>query len=493
MIIDPAQILVIDDEPGMREGLKRLLGRQGHEVTVAERGKTGVELGTAREYDLYFIDLKMPDMEGTTVLKEIKAKYPEAICVIMTAFASIETAVETTRLGAYSYMPKPFTPDELARLTNRALERRWYILEARRLKEEQERRLLEIAHEKSRMHTVINAIDDGLLVVNQQGEVALFNPRFVQLLELSDAPVIGAPVAPVLPEKMARQIQEVLANPSTSKTVQQEITIRPPAEKVLMVNTTPITSENGVRLGVVSVFRDISKLKQLELVKSQFVNMVAHELRAPLGAILGYLDMVVNKTLGDEPETYQKYLERSLERAESLLELINDLLNISRMEAGKARREIEKVNLSEILQEQVEFYLSEAQKRGLEVKTEIAPQLFVDVDKDELGRVFQNLISNAIKYNRENGQIFVRAKANDGYIQFEIEDTGIGMTPEERERLFEEFFRAKNRHTRKITGTGLGLSLVKKIIDSYAGSVEVQSEYLKGSCFKVKLPKSRKK
>jgi len=139
MKISPAKILVIDDELGMREGIRRILMGEGHQVGVAENGQEGLAKGLKQEYDLYFLDLKMPDLDGTEVLRKIKAKYPEAICVIITAYASIDTAVETTQLGAYNYMAKPFTPDELLHLTNRALERRWYILEARRLREERER------------------------------------------------------------------------------------------------------------------------------------------------------------------------------------------------------------------------------------------------------------------------------------------------------------------------------------------------------------------
>ena len=490
MKISPAKILVIDDELGMREGIRRILMGEGHQVGVAENGQEGLAKGLKQEYDLYFLDLKMPDLDGTEVLRKIKAKYPEAICVIITAYASIDTAVETTQLGAYNYMAKPFTPDELLHLTNRALERRWYILEARRLREERERRLLEVAREKSRIRTIINAIDDGILVLNQQGELVFFNPRFLQLLDIQTELKIGEQVVQILPAQMAKQIQEILNNHQYFKAIRQEIVIKPPAEMVVMVNTTPVLDESGQLIGVVSVFRDISQLKQLELLKSQFVNMVAHELKAPLGAIQGYLEMIINKTLGDEPEIYEKYLKRSLERSRALLDLINDLLNISRIEAGKVRREIERVCLSELVQEAVEFFRSEAEKRSITITLDLQPDLFVDVDKEELLRVLNNLISNAIKYNKDSGEIHISTSKNKHYVSIRVRDTGIGMKEEEKARLFEEFFRAKNQYTRGITGTGLGLSLVKKIVESYAGKIIVESEFEKGSTFTVFLPES---
>jgi len=257
---------------------------------------------------------------------------------------------------------------------------------------------------------------------------------------------------------------------------------------VVMANSTPIFDENDRLLGFVSVLRDISELKQLELLKSQFVNMAAHELKSPLTAIQGYLEMVVDKSLGDEPDIYDGYLRRSLERSKTLITLINDLLNISRIQAGKVRREIERLKPGQLAETTLEFYRHEIDKRGLMAELDLDNDAVVDADREELQRVFTNLISNAIKYNREQGKILVSVKSEGRYVKIQIKDTGIGMIPEEKERLFEEFFRAKNHHTRNITGTGLGLTLVKKIVDGYAGRVEVESEYEKGTTFTVYLP-----
>ena len=148
----------------MRQGIKRILELQGFEVDTAENGSEGIELGVAQEYDLYFIDLKMPDLDGTEVLRSIKLAYPEAICIIVTAFASIDSAVTTTQMGAYRYIPKPFEPDELLHIVKTAMERRALIKETRQLQEERQRRLLELSREQSRVRTIINALDDGILI-----------------------------------------------------------------------------------------------------------------------------------------------------------------------------------------------------------------------------------------------------------------------------------------------------------------------------------------
>jgi PAS domain S-box-containing protein len=478
----------VDDELGMREGMKRLFEAQGHKVDTAENGEQGIAAGTVCEYDLYFLDLKMGDMDGTFVLDKIKSRYPEAICIIITAYASIDTAVQTTRLGAYQYVAKPFTPEEIQFLVERALERRSYVLEARQLREEQERRLLEVAQEKSRIRTIINAIGDGILVINQQGEVVLCNPRFLNMLNLPEHLVPGQPVLELLPAVLREQITEILAKKETLHGIEQELVIQPPAKLVLMANTASITDEKDRFLGVVSVLRDISELKKLEILKSQFVNMAAHELKAPLSAVQGYLDMVIEKTLGDVPETYDNYLRRSSERCQALITLINDLLNISRMQSGTVKREIERLELVNMLTGITEFYQNEIAKAGLKLIVNSDGPLWIAADRDEIQRVFQNLVSNAIKYNRPQGEIEIKACSAGRFAQISIRDTGIGMTGEEQERLFEEFFRAKNAFTRQISGTGLGLTIVKKIIDAYAGRIEVQSTYQVGTTFMVYLP-----
>lgn len=488
MRIDKAKILVVDDEMGMREGIKRLLEIENHQVDTAETGAQGISLGTAFEYDLYLLDLKIGDCDGTEVLRQIKARYPEAICVIVTAYASIDTAVETTRLGAYHYIAKPFSPEELYHLVGRALERRWYILEARRLREEQERRLMEVAHEKSRIRTIINTIDDGIVVVNQEKQIVLWNPRFVKLLEIDRKINVGDLVFDILPENLHEQFNQMFAGQTELKAIKQEVVIHAPAKLVIMVNTTPIINTSGEMLGVVSVLRDISELKQLDLLKSQFINMAAHELKAPLSAIKGYVELLIDRTLGETLESYKQQLDRSRERIDALVSLINDLLNISRMEAGTIRRDIEPIDLSNLLTHTVEFFHTDMDKRSLTLDSSIEPNLVMDADREEIQRVFTNLISNAIKYNKENGKITINAQRDNGYIRVQIADTGIGLKPEEKEHLFEEFFRAKNPLTRNITGTGLGLTILKKIVDSYAGRIEVESEFESGSTFTVILP-----
>ncbi|MDZ7372316.1 MAG: cell wall metabolism sensor histidine kinase WalK, partial [candidate division KSB1 bacterium] len=274
------------------------------------------------------------------------------------------------------------------------------------------------------------------------------------------------------------------------RAIKQEVVVRPPAEKVVMANTTPIRDPSGETIGLISVIRDITELKKIDIMRSQFVNMAAHELKAPLTAVQGYLELLLDKSLGDSPELYEQYLRRSLERTRELVNLINDLLNISRMEAGKIRREIQTFRLDELLRDRLEFFREEIERRSITVSQDLQP-VAVDADREEIARLFNQLLSNAVKYNRQGGSIVVTLKRSGNYAAVAIRDTGIGMTPEEKSRLFEEFFRAKNEFTRNITGTGLGLIVAKKIVDAYAGMIEVESEFQVGSTFTVLLPLSQ--
>ncbi len=481
-------ILIVDDEFGMRDGLKRTLEPEGFKTDTAADGETALAKGLKKEYDIYLLDLQLPDMDGIEILSAVRNKFPEAICIIMTAYGSIASAVEATKIGAYAYITKPFNPDELLVELNRATERRWYILEARRLREEQSRRLLEIAYEQSRLKTVINSISDGLLIINQDNEPVLYNRPVIKLLEIDKPLMIGAPVLSMLPASLAEQIKNIAAHPADNQGIQLEIVIQPPAEKVVIANITPIKDERNAFMGVVVVIRDITAMKKVELVKNQFVNMVAHELKAPIAAIMGYLDIVANRTLGDNPEIYAKYLNRCLERAGALKDLVNDLLNISRIETGTVKREIVTVEIREIAEELLEFFEQEALEKNIKTVLSGDKKVTLNADKEEIRRILTNLISNGIKYNRPNGQLKVNLRKVGNNVEIAVKDTGIGMSADEVKNLFNEFYRAKNKMTRDIPGTGLGLSIVKRIAESYHGTVSVESEPGQGSVFTVTLP-----
>jgi PAS domain S-box-containing protein len=483
------KILIVDDEKGLRTGTKRLLEGEGYIVDTAGSGKEGITLGTQNDYDLSIIDLKMPDVDGITVLKEILKVRPNTICIVATGYASYETAIEATKVGAFSYIPKPFTPEELLKKLNEGYYRRQILLEQEKWKKEREERLLEVAFEKTRLNTIINSMTEGLLVVNKNGEAVLFNPSALKFLRLNSIKIEEHIVSRLHP-KIATLINKfLLANSFQNKSYSTQLEIDSNQKLFIEATTSPVPHPDGSLAGVVMLIKDITEMKKIEMLKSQFVSMVSHELKAPIAAVSGYLKLLSNNSIALTDEQKKNYIVRSLVRLESLLKMVNDLLDISRMEINTVEREIKKLNLYEIVKSQIELFQFQIKEKNLTVKFETKNNpLTFNADQGDMERLFTNIISNAIKYNKTNGSIEIMMESTNEYLNVIIKDTGIGMKPEEKKKLFQEFFRAKNEKTKNISGTGLGLSIVKRIVDSYAGNIDVFSEFGKGTSVKVSFP-----
>ncbi len=482
-------VLVVDDERGMREGCRRILERHAALVDTAESGDEAVAKFARRHYDLALVDIRMPGMDGMETLDRLRALDPDAVTIMVTGYASLQTAIEATKRGAHDVLPKPFTPDQLLAKVFSAVERRQLTLEAKRLREERERRLLEIATEKSRLRTVINCMQDGVLVTNRDGDVVLSNPAATRLLLLDDSRLLEHNVADAARQaELVDMIEKVLREGDGVSMLAREIAVER-ENRVLMANVAPVRDENGERLGAVAVLRDITQLKELDRAKSQFVSMVSHELRAPLAVIEGYLGMVLGGMATDDPVEERLILSRSRARAQSLLTLIDDLLDISRIEAGQLAKRVETLDPAEICRDVLGLLRPQAAARGIVLREESAGDLpRIQADREDVVRVLTNLVSNAIKYNRDEGQVVVRSSIEGGYLRLDVVDTGLGIAAEDTSKIFDEFYRVKRRETREITGTGLGLAIAKRIVDSYNGVVKVASELGKGSTFSVFLP-----
>lgn len=482
-------VLIIDDERGLRLGTKRLLELEGYLAETAENGTEGIRIASSRDFDLAIIDLKMPDMDGIEVLKEIRRINPNTVCFIATAYASYDTAIESTKLGAYSYIPKPFTPEELLQQLRRGYEKRLLILEADRLKKEREERLLEIASEKTRLKTIMNSITEGVLVVNKTGELVLFNSSALKYLDLHEI-FIGDVILDILPAGITAIIKRFInAENYNPKSYSTQIELKPDKQLIVEATCSPVPQADGSLAGVVTVIRNITEAKKIEDVKSQFVSMVAHELKTPIAAVLGFLKIILDEEMNVSPEQEKDFMQRSYVRLQGLVAMVNDLLDISRMELRKTEREIKELEIQEIMTSIIEFLEIELKKKNIKVNLNMQSSVLkIKADQNEINRLFTNIISNAIKYNRENGFIDINVNCSENYLIFKISDTGIGMRPEEKAKLFQEFYRVKNEKTRGISGTGLGLSIVKRIVDSYAGKIEVDSEFNLGTTFTIYLP-----
>lgn len=484
-----SKILVVDDEPGIRRGCERVLRSQGHIVLMAENGEKGLELLKQQtDIDLVLVDLRMPGIDGFEFLLKGQALVPETVFIMITAYATIESAVEATKRGAYDFIAKPFSPGDLLRLTDRALERVRLIRERNRLEAERRRQMLELVTEKSQFRTVIDCMVDAVIVCNADQTLVLYNPAARKMF-----PGLQSIRTPLRAQEAleSEDLIEMVAEASThEKRLSNEIRLNLKSkENWVLANVAPVIDLDAGRfLGTVTVLRDISDMKRVQQVKARFVNMVAHELRAPLAAVDGYLAAIDGGYVQDSRKQHE-IIQRSKGRIQALTALVGDLLDMARMEGETIRREIIPLHVAEVLKEIKELMLPLTERSEIRLEVQIADGLPpVSADREEFMRMISNLVSNAVKYNRPKGQVRISAEPAGPYVKISVADTGIGISKDGLGRVFSEFFREKSEATSLITGTGLGLSIVKRIVDFYHGRITVESELDKGTTFTVWLP-----
>jgi signal transduction histidine kinase len=366
------QVLAVDDEPGMREGVKRTLQTYvvdipeineevNFEVSLTETGEEAVECIRAQAPDILLLDYKLPGITGLDVLNQTSELSTTMLTIMITAYASIETAVTATKRGAYDFLPKPFTPADLKHTVRKAAAR---IIIARRARE------LEAANKR---------------------------------------------------------------------------------------------------------------------VRFDFIRVLGHELKSPLNSISSYLYLMQDHTLGSEIQGYDGITTRCLARLDQMRKLILDLLDMTRIESGQKNRSLSIVDLNSAVEQAVELVKVDAEERRIAIYTEVPPGSRITGDQTEIEMILNNLTSNAIKYNVEGGEVHIKVTRLEDLVTIEVKDTGIGMSAEDVARLFGEFVRIRNAKTQNIFGSGLGLSILKKLTQLYQGQVSVASEPDKGSVFTVTL------
>ncbi|HUS58967.1 MAG TPA: ATP-binding protein [Planctomycetota bacterium] len=380
---DTLRILVVDDELGMRLGIARALrdfaislpdvnGEVRFAVEQADSAETALDMIAEARPDILLLDYKLPNMSGLEVLDRVGAggtadgTTGEMLTIMVTAYASLETAVSAVKRGAYDFLAKPFTPDELRSTVRKAA---------------------------------------GRLVLAKQAR------------------------------KFAQEKRQV---------------------------------------------------------RFEFISVLAHELKAPLGAVEGYLNIVKDRSAGDDHAVYERIIDRSLIRISGMRKMIADLLDLTRIESGQKQRELTSVDIIDAAHAVLSNNTAEAAMQNITLALEATAPISFNADRSEIEIILNNLVSNAIKYNRDGGRVYVRIR-NDGQkgdLVISVDDTGIGMSPQETARLFSDFVRIRNEKTKNILGSGLGLSIVRKLATLYGGDISVSSQPDAGSTFTVVLKQS---
>jgi signal transduction histidine kinase len=479
-------VLVVDDEKVIRDGCALILKPEGYRVATAENGQQALELLARETVHVVLCDLKMPVMGALEVLEEMGAKYPHIPVVIITGHGTVDDAVECMKKGAYDFITKPFRLDHLTLCVRRALEKQRLERQARELEAERARNLYSLALEQSRLHTIVQYMADGVLVTNRDLEVVLVNAALYRLLGL-DGLSPPAPLAAFIQDETLREaIQSLLAAGQENKTISQELSC---GQVHLRALSAAFHGPEQEVLGTVTVFHDVTRFKELDQMKTDFVRMVSHELRSPISAIRLQHRVILDGLAGELTDKQRELLTRAQAKLQGLLELINDLLDVAKMEAGFRHFEQVPLQLSEVLAEIVEFMEAKAEVQGVKLCLEAAPDLPpILADRRGMEEVFTNLISNAINYSPAGGNVTVCAKMRGDFLEVTVSDQGIGIEPEEIPKIFDKFYRVKSPQTRQVIGTGLGLPIVKSVVEAHRGAIEVESQVGEGSTFRVLLP-----
>jgi two-component system, sensor histidine kinase and response regulator len=356
-------ILVIDDDEIIRLSCEQILQKSGYKVEAYGNGYQGIERLKQIRPPLLVVDIKMPELDGFEVIKIVRKIDPDLVIVVITGYATIETAVDAMKMGAYDFLPKPFTPNELRLIIDRGFERWRLAKEAKLLRREKEE------------------------------------------------------------------------------------------------------------------------------VERKFVTLVSHQLKGPLGAVKQYLDVLLYTCHDQLSGETVEWISRSQARIAEMISLIQDWLMMAKLDRGVLCDRGASSDIAKIVESVVEEYKQLPSAANIQLVTEIGPGLgLVRGDAVSLNMLVGNLVSNAVKYNRPDGKVRVRAKTDGKYVTVEVHDTGFGIPADFRTHLFEEFYRVKSPETQNIPGTGLGLVICKKIVDELGGSIEVDSKEGEYSIFTVKLP-----
>ena len=485
------KVCLVDDDAEMRAATAQWLELSGYKVQSFPDAPTALNQLTSEFDGVVVSDIRMPRMDGMAFLARLNAFDSDIPVVLVTAHGDVQMAVEAMRQGAYDFIIKPVDTDQLNIVVNRASEKIQLVREAEKLEQKRKRTLSDLRTEKSRIHTILTSLPNGVLVTNSRGKVVLMNPAFRQILELSPDLETGNPIEDYLPDEgLCRLVMEISRGKHVDYDDIPDYEFALSDKKYLLARGQPVLGERRECLGSVINVVDISTMKVLDRHKSEFVAKVSHELRSPLATIHEQLALVIKDMVGESSKDEQHVLARAKEKTHGLISFISDLLDLSRIEEGVICSEPKPVRLDEVLKSIVDFLETRAKSKEQTLTLELPkePLPLIMADPLALESIFGNLITNAINYTKEGGKIRVDVDLAGINIRVKVIDNGFGIPEKRLEKIFERFYRVKDEKTRYITGTGLGLPIVKELVDSLNGFIDVDSTPGRGTVFTVLLP-----
>lgn len=518
-----ATIMVVEDEAGNRATLSGILEDAGYRVIGLERGTDALRLMREGCLDVVITDIRLPDVDGLEILELARETNPEVAVIMMTGYASVETAVDAVNQGAFAYFVKPVNPDEIKTAIVNALKQRRLSLENKRLVESLQRsnKLLFEANEKlqseiaerkrmeediRKFKTISDRAGYGAAIASVEGEITYVNESYARMHQYTPDELIGKHYSILYTEESLQYIAKFRSQLLKKKTFfTEELWRRRKDGMVFPTLTTAgvVKDDAGKPLYISATAIDITERKRAEQelrgkseqleeasqAKSEFLAHMSHELRTPLNVIIGFSELMLDEVPGKLAEEQRQCLNDILSSGRRLLNLINDILDLSKIESGKMELKLRNITLSAVMESlrREMMPMISARKQSLEV--DVAKGLpLVYADKSRIRQVLINLLGNSIKFTPDGGRLKVKADWENGWCRVSVTDNGIGIRKEDQERIFESFCQLDNPLAREEGGTGLGLTIARQIVQNHGGRIWVESEYGKGSCFSFTLP-----
>jgi len=343
-----------------------------------------------------------------------------------------------------------------------------------------------IQQNENQLESVLDNMINGIVMIDRGGKIVLMNRRAEEVLGFSARELVGRHYAEAKQQyELSQMIQEGL---KSKEHLREEITFYFPEERLLELNLVPIHPEGNEFSGVLLVLQDVSAIRRLERMRSEFVANVSHELKTPITAVKGFAETLLGGAVNDE-ETARSFLQIIFDESDRLNRLIGDILELSKIESRRVPLAFSPVEVDTFAHKSIKLMEPEAASKRIELSMNIEPGLYVEADEDRLRQIIMNLLSNGINYTPEGGRVSLKVEGlGDDYIRIQISDSGIGIPKKDLPRIFERFYRVDKARSRSSGGTGLGLSIVKHLVELHKGTISVTSAVGVGSTFTIELP-----
>jgi len=460
------------------------------EIEVAESAEEALEVlkdleNQGERVDIVITDEIMPGMQGSKFLEIVHQLNPNIMTVMLTGQAGFDDVVYAVNHAELDKCIKK--PWDYQELKETVLD----LIEKAHIKRLNEHLSQELIAEKNKAEAIVYSITDGILVIDREDRISLVNTACTQILGYAEKDLLGKRILEVIELKELIMLF-VEASQRSGEVISDEIILHSPTdeERHIIAIARTLRDKDNHPMGVVTVLRDVTREKEINRMKANFLSTVSHELRTPLTSILSTYELLLQDSLGELSEEQREFISLSKEQGEFLSELIENLIDLTILEANRLELVTTTVDINALVVETVGPIKDSAMAKGLQFTIDIEPTLpHIIVDQQKIARLFKNLLSNAIKFTEQGAIRLTIGRMDDG-IHIAVADSGIGIAKEHYEKIFEKFFQVDSTSTREFSGSGLGLAICQMIVRAHHGRIWLESVLHQGTTFHVFLPQT---